>query len=100
MHNGWFEDFAVGRVFHTPGKTLSEAEILEWAFAYDPQPFHMDKVAAERSVFGGLIETWQRLAARHDCLSPVHGASSLCPGGESRLSGGGRDPMAGPGPAG
>ena len=60
MHNGWFEDFAVGRVFHTPGKTLSEAEILEWAFAYDPQPFHMDKVAAERSVFGGLIASgWQ-----------------------------------------
>ncbi len=55
MENGWFEDFAVGRVFRTPGKTLSEAEMLQWAFAYDPQPFHMDKVAAGRSVYGGLI---------------------------------------------
>ena len=60
MDDGWFEDFTVGRVFHTPGKTLSEAEILQWAFAYDPQPFHMDRVAAERSVYGGLIASgWQ-----------------------------------------
>ena len=60
MDDGWFEDFAVGRVFRTPGKTLSEAEILQWAFAYDPQPFHMDRVAAERSVYGGLIASgWQ-----------------------------------------
>ena len=60
MDDGWFEDFAIGAVFRTPGKTLSEAEILEWAFAYDPQPFHMDKVAAERSVYGGLIASgWQ-----------------------------------------
>ena len=60
MDDGWYEDFAVGRVFRTPGKTLSEAEILQWAFAYDPQPFHMDRVAAERSVYGGLIASgWQ-----------------------------------------
>ena len=60
MDDGWFEDFPVGRVFRTPGKTLSEAEILQWAFAYDPQPFHMDRVAAERSVYGGLIASgWQ-----------------------------------------
>jgi len=60
MDEGWFEDFPVGRVFRTPGKTLSEAEILQWAFAYDPQPFHMDRVAAERSVYGGLIASgWQ-----------------------------------------
>ena len=60
MDDGWYEDFAVGTVFRTPGKTLSEAEILQWAFAYDPQPFHMDRVAAERSVYGGLIASgWQ-----------------------------------------
>ena len=28
MDDGWYEDFAVGKVFRTPGKTLSEAEIL------------------------------------------------------------------------
>ena len=60
MDDGWFEDFAVGTIFRTPGKTLSEAEILQWGFAYDPQPFHMDRVAAERSVYGGLIASgWQ-----------------------------------------
>lgn len=60
MGIGWFEDFAIGTVFRTPAKTLSEAEILQWAFMYDPQPFHMDRVAAERSVYGGLIASgWQ-----------------------------------------
>ena len=60
MDTGWFEDFAVGTVFRTPGKTLSEAEILQWAFTYDPQPFHMDRVAAERSPYGGVIASgWQ-----------------------------------------
>ena len=60
MNGGWFEDFTIGTIFRTPGKTLSEAEILAWSFAYDPQPFHMDKVAAERSAYGGLIASgWQ-----------------------------------------
>ena len=60
MDNGWLEDFEVGRTVRSPGKTLSEAEILEWAFRYDPQPFHMDKVAAEQSIYGGVIASgWQ-----------------------------------------
>ena len=60
MDDGWFEDFEVGRVFRSPGKTLTEAEIVGWAFQYDPQPFHMDREAAERSIYGGLIASgWQ-----------------------------------------
>ena len=60
VDNGWFEDFEVGRIVRSPGKTLSEAEILEWAFQYDPQPFHMDRVAAKRSIYGGIIASgWQ-----------------------------------------
>jgi acyl dehydratase len=51
----YFEDFHVGRRFTTRGVTLSEAEIIDFAFKYDPQPFHIDKVAAEQSPYGGLI---------------------------------------------
>ena len=34
---------------------MSEAEILEFAFKYDPQSFHMDVEAAKEGPFGGLI---------------------------------------------
>lgn len=51
----YFEDFHVGRRFVTRGVTLSEAEIIDFAFKYDPQPFHIDKVAAAQSQYGGLI---------------------------------------------
>ncbi len=55
MHNWRFEDVKAGARFETGGKTLSEAEILEFALLYDPQPFHMDVHGAESGPFGGLI---------------------------------------------
>ncbi|NQV61373.1 MAG: MaoC family dehydratase [Alphaproteobacteria bacterium] len=55
MDGRWFEDFKVGDQIVSPGKTLTEAEIIDWAFHLDPQPFHMDKVAAEAHMYGGLI---------------------------------------------
>jgi acyl dehydratase len=51
----WFEDFAVGQRFQTAGCTLSEAQILEFGWAHDPQPFHIDVEAAQAGPFGGLI---------------------------------------------
>lgn len=51
----WFEDFAAGQSFTTRGATLSEAQILDFALHYDPQPFHLDVEAAVRSPYGGLI---------------------------------------------
>jgi acyl dehydratase len=60
----YFEDFHVGRRFVSRGVTLSEADILEFAYKYDPQPFHIDKTAAEQSHFGGLIASgFQTLCA-------------------------------------
>ena len=35
--------------------SLSEAEIIAFAKEYDPQPFHVDPVAAKDGPFGGLI---------------------------------------------
>lgn len=51
----YFDDFKVGERFCSKGATLSEAEVINFAFSYDPQPFHVDVEAAARSPFGGLI---------------------------------------------
>ncbi|MCR9255370.1 MAG: MaoC family dehydratase [Alphaproteobacteria bacterium] len=59
----YFEDLEIGRTFHSLGKTMTEAEIVDFAFKYDPQPFHIDKGAAEEGPFGGLIASgFQTLA--------------------------------------
>ena len=51
----YFEDFTVGRRFRTPGLTLTEAAIIDFAERFDRQPFHMDVEAAKATPFGGLI---------------------------------------------
>lgn len=53
MH--YFEDFPVGMVMTHQGPTLSEEAIIDFASRYDPQSFHVDKAAAEQSIYGGLI---------------------------------------------
>lgn len=51
----YFEDLEVGVVRELGSKTITKEEILAFAKDYDPQPFHTDEAAAERSIFGGLI---------------------------------------------
>jgi acyl dehydratase len=51
----YYEDFAEGQVHELGETTVSEAEILEFARKFDPQPFHVDREAAKRSMYGGLI---------------------------------------------
>ena len=43
--------------------SLSEAAIIDFARAWDPQPFHTDADAARRSVFGGLVASSAHLFA-------------------------------------
>lgn len=42
---------------------LSETAIIDFARAWDPQPFHTDPGAARRSVFGGLVASSAHLFA-------------------------------------
>lgn len=51
----YFEDYQVGESFEFGDYPVTEQEIVEFATRYDPQPFHVDKAAAEKSNFGGLI---------------------------------------------
>ena len=55
-----FEDFAAGQVYELGSRTVTEGELVDFARQWDPQPFHVDPVAAKDSVFGGLIASgWQ-----------------------------------------
>ncbi len=51
----FFEDFRPGEVLEFGDYLVTEDEIVEFAKRYDPQPFHVDHQAAERSIYGGLI---------------------------------------------
>jgi acyl dehydratase len=50
-----FADFHPGQVIEAGPYALSEAEVLQFATAYDPQWFHIDPEAAAKGPFGGLI---------------------------------------------
>lgn len=50
-----FEDFAPGQTWEVDGPVVTREEIIEFATRFDPQYFHVDERAAERSPFGGLI---------------------------------------------
>jgi len=54
MATRFFEDYRPGDVFELGAREVSEAEIVAFGKAYDPQYFHTDPVAAKRSVWGGL----------------------------------------------
>jgi acyl dehydratase len=51
----YFEDFAEGQVYELGETTVTEEEILEFARKYDPQSFHIERAAAKKSMYGGLI---------------------------------------------
>lgn len=52
----YWEDFEPGQVIEIEGSTtLTKDEIMEFARQWDPQPFHIDEAAAEKSIYGGVI---------------------------------------------
>lgn len=52
----YFDDLAEGMTWSSPGATLTESQIIDFALQFDPQPFHIDREAAtNQSIFGGLI---------------------------------------------
>lgn len=55
-----FDDFVAGDVIDLGEIELSQDNIIAFAEAYDPQPFHTDPAAATTSIYGGLIASgWQ-----------------------------------------
>ena len=79
----YFEDYVPGLVVDCGTFSLDEGEIIAFAKEYDPQPFHIDPVAAEEGPFGGLIASgWQttsklmRLLVEH-FVSPESGLGAV-----------------------
>jgi acyl dehydratase len=50
-----FEDFVPGASSRFGPIHIDEAEVIEFARRYDPQPIHIDPAAAALGPFGGLI---------------------------------------------
>ena len=55
-HDWYFDDLLPGHSFSTPGMTVTEAQILDFARVYDPQPFHIDAEAAKVRILGSVLQ--------------------------------------------
>lgn len=60
----YLDDLRVGEAWDGEPFTISEAEIIAFARQFDPQPMHVDPVAAARGRFGGLIASGWHVASR------------------------------------
>ena len=49
-----FEELSVGQSWAVGSFEFDRDDIFEFARIYDPQPFHLDEDAAEKSIFKGL----------------------------------------------
>jgi acyl dehydratase len=63
MSERYFEDLRVGDRFVSGTYTVSESDIIRFADAFDPQPFHLDNAAAGQSIFSGLAASGWHTAA-------------------------------------
>jgi acyl dehydratase len=59
----FFEDFAVGQVFATGTLQVDTNQIKSFAKQFDPQPYHLDEEAAQKSPFRGLAASGWHTAA-------------------------------------
>ena len=59
----YFEDIRVGDRYALGRHTFTAADIRAFAQRFDPQPFHVDEAAAERSHFGALCASGWHTAA-------------------------------------
>src|SRR3954447_18207969 len=65
MSGRYLEDFAAGEVIESAEEyEMTPERIAAFASEYDPQPIHLDPLAASESMFGGLIASgWHSLSA-------------------------------------
>jgi acyl dehydratase len=59
----FLEDLKVGNLFKSQTYKVSEEQIIAFAREFDPQPFHLDRVVADKTIFGGLIASGWHTAA-------------------------------------
>ena len=59
----YFEDYPTGTTTDCGSVSVDQAQIISFARQFDPQPFHVDPVAAADGPFGGLIASGWHTAA-------------------------------------
>lgn len=65
-HMRYFEDIDIGETFTNGSRTLTEADIIEFAEQFDPQPMHTDPEFARETRFGKLFASgWHTVATCH-----------------------------------
>jgi acyl dehydratase len=82
MPERYFQDYTVGTTSVYGPIDVDEAEVVDFARRFDPQPFHVDREAATSGPFGGLIASgWHTCALlgrlfAEEYLSPVSSLGS------------------------
>jgi acyl dehydratase len=59
----YLDDIVVGQTFATGSIAVEVENLTAFAAEFDPQPFHLDDVAARKSLFGGLVASGWHTAA-------------------------------------
>jgi acyl dehydratase len=59
----WFDDLVVGMRFTGGTAEITREDIKRFAAEFDPQPFHLDEIAAEKTLFKGLAASGWHTAA-------------------------------------
>ena len=59
----WFDDLTVGMRYKGGEAEVTREDIKRFAAEFDPQPFHLDEAAAEKSMFKGLAASGWHTAA-------------------------------------
>lgn len=76
----YFEDYLIGTTSEYGPIQVDEAQVVGFAEQFDPQPFHVDREAAQSGPFGGLIASgWHTCALMMRLLAQQYlsAASSL-----------------------
>ena len=77
----YLEDFTVGRVFELGSKTMTSAEIIEFASEFDPQPMHLSEEAGKASILGGLAASgWHTCSVMMKMIADAYVSDSSCQG--------------------
>jgi acyl dehydratase len=63
MKERYFEDLKVGKRFKSQACKVSEKQVIAFAREFDPQPFHLDRAVAEKTMFGELVASGWHTAA-------------------------------------
>ena len=79
MDEFFLEDLHVGQRFESGEVLIDAGAIKSFAAAFDPQPFHLDETAAQKSLFGSLAASgWHTAAVTMRLL--VEGGAPLAGG--------------------